>query len=304
MEEIPQTRDTRARIAGFAALLVFAVILAQLVHLQGLDGAEMRKLSTDTRIRPEIIRAPRGRILDRDGRVLAGNQPSFYLTLDLLHPAYRDRRPSDSAAVSRGEHRLQETLRTLAQILDLPVDRLEQRLDRIRSDPAPMTFVRHLDFAQRSRIWERARLLPGVSIDSYPLRHYPHGTLAAHALGYLGEVTREELAAAEEDNLYHRESLLGRAGLERAYEGHLRNRDRQTHVEVDALGRKRDLYEGLTRHGARAGGDLVTSLDLELQQLAEAAFDSVVPERREGGGDPERPPAGAVVVLDCRSGDV
>lgn len=296
-----ESKEIRIRVVGAAALIVFLVILGRLFFLQGLRGEDLRNKSTNSRIRPEILAAPRGRILDRRGEIIAGNRPSFYLTLDPLHSAYRDRRSAGAGLPSRGELRLQQTLETLSVVLDVSLERLKRRLELLQTGPAPMRFFQYLTFEQRSRIWERKELIPGVSVDSHPLRYYPHGILASHLLGYLGEVTREEL---EGENIYHSGSLLGRAGLERSYENDLRNQDGKTYVEVDAIGRKRDLYEGSPQRTPEMGFDLVTSIDLKLQRVAEAAFDSLVPRLREGGAADTSQPAGGIVVLDCRTGDV
>lgn len=292
------TREFRARVLIAIVLVIYAVLVGRLFLLQGLQGSELRERSRSTRIRPEILAAPRGQILDRHGRVLAGNRPAFSLTFDPLDPAYWDRRNGSNGRDARLKH----TLRTLSDILEVPVEELERRLDLRLSGPVPMTLARHLTFSQRSRLWERRELLPGVNVVSHPLRFYPHDSLASHALGYLGEITQEELKQGSSH--YHSGSLLGRAGLEKLYEEFLRNDDGKTYVEVDALGRKRDLYEGLPQEVPEKGKDLVTSLDLDLQRTAEAVFDSLVPQLREGRGEDHKPPAGSIIVMDCRSGEI
>lgn len=293
-----ETREFRARVLVVIALAVFAILVGRLFILQGLQGSELRERSKSTRIRPEILAAPRGQILDRQGRVLAGNRPAFSLTFDPLHPAYWDRRNGSNGR----DGRRRRTLNTLSDILEIPVEDLEDRLDHRPGGPVPLTLARNLTFTQRSRLWERRELLPGVNVVSHPLRFYPNDSLASHVLGYLGEVKREELEG--EPDVYHNGSLVGRAGLEKQYERLLRSRDGKTYVEVDALGRKRDLYEGLPQEVPRKGEDLVTSLDLDLQRTAEATFDSLVPRLREGDPEEAKPPAGSVIVMDCRSGEI
>jgi penicillin-binding protein 2 len=290
--ETALARDRRLRWLSVAVAVGYGLLLGRLLHLQVFHGEHYFELSQHTRLQKEILVAPRGRILDREGRVLAENRPAFDLRFDPMDPAFRG---------PAGAGRLEATLGAVAEVLGMPVAELRRLVrEGQRTEPVPITIARDLDFAQLSALEERVRPLPGISIASRPQRHYPRGSLAAHVLGYLGAVTREEIRREPES--YHAGSLVGRAGLERTYERWLRGRDGITYMEVDALGRKRNIYEGAPGAQPVPGRDLVTTLDLELQSLAEAIFDSLVPRLRHGEGNV--PPAGGVIVMEVASGAI
>jgi len=209
-------------------------------------------------------------ILDRAGRVLASNRPAFMVTM-LPHPA-----PARRRAVER----------ELEPLLGLARGALERRFGAARmASGEAVAVAEDVDYRTVARVEEHAAFLPGVSVQAVPVRCYPYGALAAHALGYVGEVDREELARLAGQG-YRQGDRLGKSGVERAAEGWLRGREGGWQVEVDARGRvTRELGEVAPRQGR----PVVLTLDLPVQQAAEAGL---------------RGRRGAAVALDPQTGEL
>ena len=274
-------RMTQQRQAGLRQqpLLLLLVVLAfsgamvaRLVWMQLLEGARFQKLADENRIRL-VPRSPmRGRLLDRKGRTLASSRLSYSLFLeprlvgDDDWPDLRDR---------------------LARLLSVDPVLLDQRRER-GPDPGGYrtTLVLDLKPEQVLRFREQALGLKGAQVDVEILRHYPHGTLAAHALGYTQPITEEEFAVLA-DKGYRIRDRIGRTGVEAAYESHLRGVWGGQMLEVNAMG---EVQRNLGERPSKAGRDLTLTLDLDLQRVAEQALADK--------------PGGAVVALDARDGAV
>jgi penicillin-binding protein 2 len=271
----------RTRHAGVGAqaslLLLFVLALsgamvARLGWLQVLHGADNRAMADDNRIRL-IPRDPvRGRLLDRNGRVLATNRLVYrlYLQPRLVEerdwPALRDR---------------------LAALLAISADQLERERRRGGDgDGFRVRLAGPLTPVQVLRLREQAADLRGVDVGMEVLRSYPHGSLAAHVIGYTGSISEEEYGRLRGRG-YRLADRIGRTGLEKAFESHLRGEWGGQQLEVDAAGQ---VQRVLGDRPARAGRDLRLTLDLPLQQAAERALDGV----RKG----------AIVALDPRDGAI
>lgn len=299
----PVVRAARFRDLAIVAGLIFVALAGRLAWLQLFQGNHLRALSEENRIRPEILRAQRGRILDRNGIVLADNAPSYRLVFDAGDRAFR-----------RNAALLDRTCIALAEILGKDSEELRRQAQRARRrQEAPLSVARDLSFEQLSRIEERAERLPGVEVEPESIRRYPGGRLACHVLGHLGEISEDELASWA-DRGYNMGDLVGRAGLERQYEDVLRGQDGADFVEVDALGRRTNIFPELPSREAVPGSDLVLSLDSVLQRTAERALDAVpafgqpYPKLLPAWG--QRPDSlgpvvpSALVALDPRTGEV
>jgi penicillin-binding protein 2 len=281
-ENAGELRRRAWTLAGIV-LAVLALLLVRLVYLQIVRGPYYADLAQRNLIRPDPLPAPRGRIFDRHGRLLADNVLAYKLSLEVAHPAYRN------PEVLR--HATQE----IAILLGADPDPLYERALRARRYFAPITLGQDPDPQVLASLIERTDPLPGLRIDVVPQRVYPCGTLAAHLLGYLGEANDEEVTAGT----YRAGVRLGRAGMERQYEEILHGVDGETYVTVDALGRKTDLFPGLPPRSAVAGADLTISVDSLLQATAEEALQLARPPGHEFDE-----PAGAVVALDPWTGEV
>ncbi|MGE5176675.1 MAG: penicillin-binding protein 2 [Hyphomicrobiales bacterium] len=279
----PETLSGASRFRGrnltVVVTVVFSLVLLRLFTMQVLQGRKYRELSEENRIRVEIIAAPRGEIRDRKGRLLADNVPSFTVTLDPFDKAYVDRPALLDSTVAR-----------LATILD--EDPTELR-DKVRKEKrqsfVPIRLRRNADLRSVAYVSEHAAELPGVDVESEPLRRYPYGEMASHLLGYVGEISDKEMERPEYSE-YLRGDLIGRMGVEREYEHYLRGEPGKRFVEVNALGRKAELLGDKRPILPVKGADLTLTIDADLQHAAESAF---APGAR-----------GAVVALDVRSGAV
>ncbi|MFQ5350613.1 MAG: hypothetical protein ACE5EG_09250, partial [Thermoanaerobaculia bacterium] len=226
------------------------VLVAMLVLVGGsywfvqvVHGDYYRTLAEDNRLRNLPIEAPRGLIHDRHGRRLVENVPSYNLMID---PARAD--DSD------------ESLRFAAGILDRPEADLRALLERPkRAAPfKPVLISEDLSLAEVAHFNAVALEHPEFEIDVRHVRLYRHGPFTAHVLGYLGEVDEEELTAA--GSPYVAGDLVGRRGVERRYDLHLRGEDGEQVVTVDSRGR---LRAESGRRPATPGRRLDLTLDLE-----------------------------------------
>ncbi|HET9952127.1 MAG TPA: penicillin-binding protein 2 [Candidatus Eisenbacteria bacterium] len=269
----------RERILAWAVTAVFALLILRLFTMQVMQGGKYRELSEENRIRVEVLTAPRGELRDRKGRLLADNVPSFTVTVD----------PFDEAYVGQPA-RLDSTLARLADILgEDPAELREKVKEERRRSFVPIRLKRNVDMKSVAYVSEHAALLPGVDVESEPLRRYPLGPMGSHLFGYVGEISDKDLEDGTHGD-YLRGDLIGKDGLENKYETLLRGVDGKRFVEVNALGRKAELLGDKRPILPKRGTDLTLTIDLDLQRAAENAFE---PGQR-----------GAVVALDPRNGEV
>ena len=269
----------RERTLSILVVGIFALVLLRLFTLQVLQGSKYRELSEENRIRVEVLTAPRGEIRDRKGRLLADCVPSFTVTLDPFDKVY-----------TRDPARLDSTLQALAPILGVDAASLRDKIRKERKVSfLPIRLRRNVEKRTVAFVSEHLDRLPGVQVESEPLRRYPLGLMASHLLGYVGEISDKELLDPVYSN-YLSGDLIGRMGIERGYEKLLRGVDGKRFVEVNALGRKGEFLGEKHPILPTRGTDLTLTIDLDVQRAAEEAFE---PGAR-----------GAVVALDPRNGDV
>ncbi len=270
MEVREHREDLVRRLPGLrvAFLVVVCGIASFYWFVQVVHGSHYRERAENNRLRKASVRAARGLIFDREGRLLADNVPRYDLHLD--RSRVRD---------------LDGSLAFAATALDRPVEELRQVVERSRSGSPfrALLLAEDLSLSQVARFSVEAFEHPEFEIEVGHVRLYRHGPLTAHVLGYLGEVTETELA---EDETLDAGDLVGRRGLEKSNDEALRGQDGERVVVVDSRGRLRD------EHGSRRaapGRDLTLTLDLDLQQEAARYFADRV---------------GAAVALDPRSGEI
>lgn len=249
---------------GFLVVITATFWSVQIVH-----GDYYRELAENNRLRKLPVRAPRGLIYDREGQLLVENVPSYDLLIDRS-------RSLD----------LEGSVRFAAAILDRPEEELRAAVEAARRAPPfkPALVAPDLSLAQVGRFEAKRLEHPEFEIDVRHLRLYRHGPLTAHVLGYLGEASPAEIEATP--GLYQPGDLLGKKGVERSYDRHLRGDDGERVVVVDSRGRVLQEYR---RERAEAGRPLTLSLDLDLQQEAARLMADKV---------------GAVVALDPRTGEI
>ena len=269
-------RRRRGRWAGGALLALLSLIAGGFLNLQIISGDRYALQSSENRLRTITVPAPRGTIYDRYGRAIAENVPGYDLS---LLPG-----PSDSIAAG---------LDRLAEQLELSPERRAELLARSRARPNEALVVReNASFEQVAFIEERRPDFRRVVVAQRPRRQYPAGPAVAHLIGYVGEISEEELARPEYAD-YTAGQTIGQDGLERQYESRLAGRDGVRYVEVNALGsivRDLGVAPGLS---SQPGDDLHLGIDLGLQVYA----DSIFPAGMRGGVVAIDPATGEVLVL-------
>ena len=269
----PHNLARRERAAWVIVIGAFVLLAGAFFRLQVLGSDQYAVQSRQNRLRPLVLPAPRGLIVDRNGVVLAENVPSY--TISILAP--------DPAA-------FRATLDTMAPYTPLsPAQRADVERRYERSPDNPVAIIRDAPFTVVAALEERRPSLPGMIVQTEPKRNYPYGELVSHVLGYVGEISEDELESGEVAGA-HLGALVGRGGLEAQYDERLRGADGTRFVVVDAMGRR--IGDDASGGGLdpRQGDTLHTSLDFLLQQYIVDNF-----------------PAGklgAVMAMDPRNGEI
>jgi penicillin-binding protein 2 len=266
--EVPPALVRRVVVVGAIATICISLLITRLWFLQVIRGSDMRATSENNRIRLTRLPAARGLVYDRFGELLVDNRPSFDVVL--VPEDARDR-----AA----------TLAMLANNLKEPAEELDRRIRAPSRRPpyAGIIVERDVEWDDIVALETHQLDLPGVSIQVQPRRTYPHGPLASHLLGYVGEASDRELA---DDPSRRLGDIIGKGGLERVWDDELRGTAGGQQVEVDALGRRVRVLEEVPDV---PGDTLVLTIDRDLQEFAEQAM-----------GDHR----GALVALDPRNGEI
>ncbi len=292
----------RLSVLGVVVFALFASLFARLWYLQVMASDQFQVAAQSNRTRTVPVEAPRGRILDRNGKVLVDNRISVQVTID--RTVLRDLDDEDRTAVLT---RLAEGLARSG--IPTTVQQLEARVADQRYSPYVPVPVAG-DVPEELKIWidEHADALPSVAADRVPVRQYHFGSLAAHVIGYTGKITKDEFdAKGASPKPYTLNDEVGKSGIERVYEDDLRGKPGITLLEVDTDGNTiRVIPDGTTP--PVPGDDVVLNIDIDLQATAEQALQTSLaraaarPSR--GYDEPNVGKVGSTVVLDPGSGGV
>ncbi|MDE3166876.1 MAG: penicillin-binding protein 2, partial [Acidobacteriota bacterium] len=273
------TRFAAGRIAVFqySAVAVFLVLISGFWRLQVQNPEFYDERAQANSIKSVPIPGPRGRILDRDGRVIVDNRSSFSLIL-------------------AREQAKEEHLRPIAQGLNLDYDDLYARVARMRKAPkyVPIVIKDQLTPGDLDFVESHHDFFPELVLIQSQKRLYPQAGFLAHVIGYTGEISEQELDQPEFAK-YEPGAVVGKFGIEREYNDLLMGVDGQRQVIVDNRGQVRQTI-GIKP--AVPGHDLKLTIDMDLQAVAELAMDAPYPEL---GIEHKN---GAVVALDPRNGEV
>jgi penicillin-binding protein 2 len=266
-EPVPRL-EPRIALLTAVMMAVFAVFALRLYYLQILRHEELARLADRNRIRLLRIRAPRGLVFDRKHRPLVDTQPSF-----------------DAVLVPEDADKLPEVVERLERHLgsDGVIERVAAAEETGRPPFEPIRVKERLDWRQVVALEAHQLELPGVSLEITPARRYIYGDLAAHLLGYTGEVSRAEI---ERYGGYRMGDEIGKFGLERVFETYLRGTAGGQEIEVDSVGRRLRVMRELPD---QPGASVMLTIDLDVQLAAEEAL-----------GDR----AGAVAALDPNTGEI
>lgn len=240
----------RAMYSSIVLVFFFAVLITRLWYLQIQQGEEYTKLAQNNRVRYLEIAAPRGNILDRKGREIVTNRPSFNVVW------VRERNRVDDALIKK-----------TAAILDIEISELLARTRKMVGTPGhiPIRLAEDLSWDQVAYIENNRMELPGIKIEVVPQRVYHYGNLASHIIGYLGEISQKELSSSAFEG-YKSGDMIGKMGLEKLREKDLRGEKGRHYMEVNALGFEQRNLKGLE---PLPGNDVRLTIDVDLQQAAE-----------------------------------
>jgi penicillin-binding protein 2 len=262
----------RLSVLQYLVVVLFSVLAVSFWYLQVVQHDRFKEMAANNHQRTLPLRAPRGVLFDRDGRVLVENRHSY--SISIVREQTKD---------------LNRTVTLLASVLGLEESSVREIVDRHRREPSyrPITIVQDASLAQVAAVTAR-RLeteLPDVVVQQVPTRQYPE-TLAAHLFGYVGEVSDSQVGGGAE---LKSGDIIGQSGVEKVYNAMLMGEDGAKRVVVNSTGREvRTLEEVQPTEGKR----LQLTIDYDVQRAIEDGFDAV--------GDFN----GAAVILDPSNGDV
>lgn len=264
-------RENQARFFMSLLFMMFILLLGRLWQLQVLEFSTYNKMSQENTTRTIPSLAPRGIIYDRYGKVLVANRAIFSA---YLFPSGLD---SES---------LTNVLSIISRIVGISQDKMMSKILENKSRIfEPILIKDNLSIKTVTALEERRHHLPGVIINVRPVRYYPNKVLASHVLGYVGEITKDELNKWR-DKGYQLKDMIGKDGVESVYDRYLRGVDGGQQLEIDVYGRPVRTVGDMD---PVPGADVKLSIDLELQKIVENNLEGKY---------------GAVIVMDPKSGEI
>ncbi|BCL59676.1 penicillin-binding protein 2 [Desulfomarina profundi] len=277
MEDIAERDDAaldqlKKRLMGAAAVILvfFGIIVLRLWTLQINSGKEYAQRAYSNRVREREVAAPRGHILDRKGKEIVTNRPSFNVVL-----------------IKEDSTNLGDVLTRLSPVLKMDVSELWEKIRKSAGSPKylPVRLKEDIDWKTLAYLENHNHEFSGIRTEVQPVRVYHYGNLAANTLGYLGIISKKELEKADQ-KIYKGSDLIGKAGLEKLRERDLRGEKGIYFSEVNARGFEQQLLKSVE---PLPGREIHLTLDVELQQIAESYMEA---------GEK----SGAVVAMEVNTG--
>ncbi|HYE66783.1 MAG TPA: penicillin-binding protein 2 [Pyrinomonadaceae bacterium] len=276
-EDDSQNLRLRLRLIQVLVLLLLAVLSVRLYVLQVVRGTYYAERAENQRVRLLPIPAPRGVIFDRNLKVLVDSSPIYNVIL-----SREDIKGKDFNALTG----------PLSEGLQVDPDFLRERFEQIKSQPAFESIRVKENATQADIAWVDAHQLefPELRVEQQPQRRYPENGMLAHVLGYVGEISPPQLEQPKyKEAGYKPGDIIGKEGLEAVYDQYLRGRDGYRKVVVDSRGH---IQSEIERVEPQPGQDMVTTIDLELQLIAEEQLRNS-PSKR-----------GVIIAMDPNNGEV
>lgn len=277
LNDYAQNLAARIGTIQVVAFILLAILGVRLYYLQVVEGEYYAVRAENQRIRLIPIPAPRGAIFDRNGKILVDSRPTYNVVLS-------------NEPIKKID--IKERVDDYAFGLNLEPEFVVERLDLIKKQPEFETMVLKENATMQDISWVESHSLefPELRIELQPQRFYPHGTMLAHVLGYVGEISPKQLESEEWQARGMRPGdIIGKGGLEQSYDEYLRGRPGYRKVIVDSRGRVQNEIEVVP---PQAGQDLVTTIDLDLQIAAEQQLAASVSKR------------GTIVAMDPNNGEM
>ncbi len=257
----------RYRLFYIAIAFTFCIFTVRLWYLQVIQGSELREFSEKNRIKQIKISAPRGLMLDRDGKILVENHPGFEA---ILSPQYIDE--------------LEDLAKTVAPIIGLEPAKLIQKVQKSRKQNGPFAQIKLKDNLSHEEVFRLKRIrldTPGLDIRESVVRYYPLIENGAQLFGYVAEISKKQIPAYNQlykDANFEQGDIIGQTGLEEVLERHIRGTDGIQFLQVDAFGRETttntpNIYgEKITDQDPLPGNNVVLTIDRDVQQAAYKSF--------------------------------
>jgi penicillin-binding protein 2 len=279
MKFVDDSQNVRLRLRLIQALVLvlLGVLGVRLYLLQIINGAHYAEIAENQRIRLLPIPAPRGVIFDRNGHLLVDSRPIYSVILSR----------EDTKGIDR-----YTLIKPLSEGLGLDGEILRERFDQVKSQPAFESILIKEGASQADIAWVDAHQLelPALRVEQTPQRRYPENGMLAHVLGYVGEISPEQLNRPDyHEKGYRPGDIIGQEGIEAVYDEYLRGRDGYRKVIVDSRGHIQNEVE---RIEPQSGQDIVTTIDLDLQQAAEDQL------RKSPQG------RGVIIAMDPNNGEI
>jgi len=276
-EDDSQNLRSRLRVIQIVVVLMIAALGVRLYYLQIVKGPYYAERAENQRIRLLPIPAPRGVILDRNNKLLVDSRPIYNVIL--------------SREDIKGKN-FEELIKLYARGLRVEAEDLAVRFEELKSQPAFESLTVKENATQADISWVESHSLefPELRVELQPQRRYPSDGKLAHVLGYVGEISPEQLELPQyKEKGYKPGDIIGKEGLEKVYDDYLRGRDGYRKVIVDSRGH---IQSEVERVEPQPGQDLVTTIDLDLQEVAEEQL------RNSASG------RGVIVVMDPNNGEI
>ena len=275
-----QQASRRLIFLRVVVILIFIILISRLGYLQIYKSSRFKKMSEGYRTSIIPISAPRGKIHDREGKVLVANKLTYSVSV-----------------IPAKAKKLQQVLVKVAAILDLEISKLKEKVEDPTADK-PVIIERNISQKELIRLEEAKSELAGVIIGKTPVREYVYDNLASHAVGYVGEISASKLKRIEKKG-YKSGDLVGKTGLELIYEKYLRGKKGKKLIEVNNQGQK---VKTLATQEPVPGYDLILNLDYKIQKKAEKLLEEKIEELTKKAKEDEEiskiPKGGAVIAAD------
>ena len=274
MREADSSRSLRANILASFFAAVLLLLLGRMFCMQTFHHAGYFEISEGNRIRIEKDVAVRGKLLDRHGRMIVDNRPSYVV----------------AAIPNEVNGHVELIASNLSSLLDIPAEQISSQIERSKYRRyEPVKLRRNVPFESVCRIEEASHNYSGIVLQLNQSRDYPPNGSAAHLIGYLSGVTESELDRLRRKG-FHSGSLIGRKGIEKAYDDILRGKDGARYSEVSAEGKIVGPLKEREPIRAIPGYDVKLTIDYDLQLYGESLFGDTL--------------TGAVVAIEPSTGDV
>ncbi len=273
-----ESHQGRFRVVTIAISVAFVLLGLRLVDLQLVHGGRYERMSRAQKLRTIELKPIRGNVADRNGEPIAVTRQGFRL---LLYGDLSESRVTDLAG-------------SISELLEIPREEIERKFEERHKVPPfqPMVLLDNLSREQVAALEENLAHLDCLEVASVPKRHYPQGNSASHLIGYMGEVTGKELGR-EGNREYDPGDIIGRMGVEQAFEDILRGESGRQKVVVDSTGRRNELFERELNlpppKKQKPGKNVELTVDMRLQRACEEALGES---------------AGAAVVMNVNTGEI